>query len=382
MKRTGMKISPGPTLVALMLAVSLLAIALPAKAQDLAAERDMTLTIIGDVRDVDINLFPLPQPQSLGLVFVHEISEPGALSLRIHFTIQRSGEAWGIQVKDENGDVVWSTWNSAVSGDGFWSDEIAGEKVTIDVYSSKPSNLLQLKVDQVAIGRSKITPVSITEPNQLRSINGQAGWIVDLGRSVARLRFVGDNGKMYVCTAFLVTSDLMMTNQHCISSTSEMESTLVDFDYDTDGSPGLTLRLSALLETDYALDYSVIRLVRPVGRTPFELATTSLADGQQLLIIQHPGGEPKQISLEDCTVDGVQVTGRLGTPTDFGHQCDTKGGSSGSPVLEFGGRTVVGLHHLGIREGSSELYNRASHIQLVLDDLDPVVRAEIEGGQQ
>ena len=370
--------------VAVTLAVAMLGFCLAISGQvetdELAAERTRVLTSIGETRDKDLDLFPIFQ--GVGLVFQQPIVELAVVNnLRVHFVIQRSGEAWGIQIKDEAGAVAWSTWDDVVSGIEFWSDEIAGNKVTVEVYSSRPSNLLQLVIDKIAIRTPKVTPVSITGVNQLTSINGQDDWIVQLGRSVARVRFVGDGGKVFVCTAFLVAPDIMLTNQHCIATQSEMESALVDFDFDNPGQPGRTLRLRQLLWTNFALDYSVVRLERPVGRVPLKLNATGPSDDEKLLIIQHPGGEPKQISLADCEVDGALVTGRVGTPTDFGHQCDTKGGSSGSPVIHLSKRQVVGLHHLGISPWDSNLFNRASHIGQVLADMDPLVLAEIEAGQ-
>jgi hypothetical protein len=350
-----------------------------ATAQDLATERSKVLRVLGQTKAVSLPLFPIAD--TVGLVFQQEIIEPGAEGLRIHFAITRSGEAWGVQVKDAAGEVAWSTWDSGAAGDDFWSDEIDGDKLTVEVHSSRPSNLLQLTIDKIAVIKPEVTPVSITGVNQLTSIIGQDDWIVDLGGSVARLRFVGDDGRVYVCTAFLVTSDLMLTNQHCIASQSEMDSALVDFDYLEEGVIGRTLRLSELLETDHTLDYSVVRLSQCVGRTPLELETTHPADDEQLLIIQHPAGEPKQVSIADCTVDGPLVEGRGATDTDMGHQCDTKGGSSGSPVFQFSSQRVVALHHLGINPASGNLFNRAAHIDLILDDMDPAVRAEIEEGQ-
>lgn len=344
-------------------------------AQDLADERARVVQQIGDVDEDDIDLSPLLS--SIGLVYTHDVNKPGVDSLRFHFVIDTPGEGWTLQIEDESGAVAWEVGESEFTDSDFWSPEIGGERVTVNVLSSISSNALQLRINRVVTGARKSTPVSITGVNQLSSIVDQDDWIVDLGRSVTRLRIVGDFGGVYVCTAFLVTADIMLTNQHCIASEPEMKSTTVDFDFDKPGPPPETGKLSALLATDFALDYAVVRLETPVTRPPLQLNYANPGDGEQLLIIQHPGGEPKQISLADCKVDGTLVSGRAKTMTDFGHQCDTKGGSSGSPVLDFDGRSVVGLHHLGIADGSSNLFNRASHINLVLDDMPEDVRNEI-----
>ena len=351
----------------------------PLAAQDLAAERGRVLTVVGHAKGVDLPLFPLAD--GTGVVFRQELFEPGAESLRAHLVVERPGEAWGVQLTNAAGEVVWSTWDGAVEGADFWTDEVAGERATVEVLSSRPANPLRLRIEEVAIGEPEVVPVSITFPNQLATIVGQEDWIVELGRSVARLRFVGDDGGVFVCTAFLVTPDLMLTNQHCIATDSEMLSALVDFDFDEEGTIGSTLRLRELLDTDHGLDYSVVRLDRCVGRLPLRLESTNPPDDEQLLIVQHPGGEPKQVSIADCTVDGPLVPGRAGDDTDFGHQCDTRGGSSGSPVFDFETRRVVGLHHLGINPASGDLFNRAVHIDQVLADLDAALRAEIEAGQ-
>jgi hypothetical protein len=277
--------------------------------------------------------------------------------------------------------VLWETSEEVIVDSGFWSPEFDADQLSIDVFSATSNNALRLILSRVVIGADKGTPESITEPNQLMSINGQDAWILDLGRSVARLRIVGDFGGTFTCTAFLVTPALMLTNQHCIASNAEAKSTKVDFDFNIPGPPGEVGELTELLESDFELDYAVVRLKEPVSRPPLELEVIRPNDDDQLLIIQHPGGEPKQISLADCIVDNVVVEGRGGGMTDFGHKCDTLGGSSGSPVIDFADRKVVGLHHLGIEEGSNKLFNRASHIELVLADMDEEVRVEIENGQ-
>jgi hypothetical protein len=315
-------------------------------------------------------------------VFVQPILESEAESLRLHFVVERAGQAWGVLIKDEAGRVAWSAWDGAVQGDDFWSDEIQGRRLSVELHSARLANPLRLRIDKIAVIRPGGTPESIDGRNQLRSIIGQDDWIVDLGASVARLRFVGDDGWNYVCTAFLVSSDLMLTNQHCIATQAEAQSALVDFDFNEDGRIGRTVRLSQLLDTDYALDYSVVRLSEPVDRGPLRLGLTHPAEKERLLIIQHPAGEPKQVSIDDCTVGWPLVAGRGSEKTDFGHHCDTMGGSSGSPVLQFGSRRVVGLHHLGTTPFSSELSNRATHVDLILNHMAEAVRHQIEAESQ
>jgi V8-like Glu-specific endopeptidase len=77
------------------------------------------------------------------------------------------------------------------------------------------------------------------------------------------------------------------------------------------------------------------------------------------MVIQHPGGEPKQVSFIACEAIQDPVDGR-GPETDFTHTCDTAGGSSGAPVFDLQGR-LVGLHHYGFAEGQIEAWreNRA-----------------------
>lgn len=364
------------------LLVAAAGIAAPVAAQDLAAERRRVLTVTGSVNEVDLPLQPLEEGP--GLVFVRDVTEPQALGLRLRFAVEdEAGNAgsWGVQVKDAAGRPVWSAWGGAVAGAELWSDDVDGRRATVEVYSSRRANPVRLRIDRVAVRKEKITPLSITGQNHLVPISGQDDWIVDSGRSVARLRFVGDDGGSYVCTAFLVTPDLMLTNQHCIASPAELASTLVDFDFDSATATPRTLRLRELLRTNEALDYSLVRLEEAVDRPPLSLDSSSPPDREQLLIVQHPGGEPKQVSLRECTVDGALVEGRRDPDTDFGHQCDTKGGSSGSPVFRFSTKTVVGLHHLGFDPDGESLFNRAVHIEQVMADLSPSLRVEVEAGQ-
>lgn len=341
----------------------------------LEAERAAVLKSIGDVEQSDVRLFPLET--DAGLVFRHIISRPDALNLRLHFTVRRSARDWRLEVKSQ-GESVWAISDEEAASGGFWSDEIPGSRVEITIESSSPDNALELVIDKLVVGRSKITPVSIVGPNQLSPIGRQDAPIVALGRSVARLRFVADGGGAFTCTAFLITRDLMLTNQHCLATPTETESALVDFDFDSATARRTTMRLKELLATDIPLDFSVVRLTQPVDRAPLGLSTTRPQDGGTLLVIQHPAGEPKQVSIADCAVSGAMVPGRDGSPVDFGHTCDTKGGSSGSPVFDFDAMKVIGLHHLGFPEELTGLVNQGTHIDRILEAMGVELREEVE----
>jgi hypothetical protein len=108
---------------------------------------------------------------------------------------------------------------------------------------------------------------------------------------------------------------------------------------------------------------------------------TDAAISEELAIIQHPGGNEKQISFINCTVMALPVDGRA-NETDFSHTCDTAGGSSGSPVFNANG-VLVGLHHYGFNDGQIEEWteNRAVRMSGITDWLQQqgIVQAPSDG---
>ena len=170
---------------------------------------------------------------------------------------------------------------------------------------------------------------------------------------------MADDGGQYLCTGFLIAADLIMTNHHCMKTQSEAASAQVDFDYDRAGAHPVSVNVKELVFADADLDFAVHRLKKGANRTPLKLADGSIQEDQTLLIIQHPAGEPKQVSQKDCKVSGASIRGVSKALTDFGHLCDTLGGSSGSPVIDLKLKVVVGLHHLGFLPTSEKLVNQA-----------------------
>jgi len=349
-------------------------------AQDLATERLAMLPSFGDVEQTEVSLFPVRE--SPGLVFTHPVARPEAESLRIHL-VRADQEAvdgtWEIRVLLPSGELKSRITHDELESGSYWTDEYVGSKVTVEIHSTVEANPIEIKIADIAV--AKIAPImlSITGEGNLTPIGSMPDWVQDMGKSIARLRFVADDRKIYTCTAFLITTDLLLTNQHCIAGTTELESAIVDFDYDTVIADTVFTRLSILTASNYDLDYSIVEMRDTVDRQPLAFDPDVAANDDQLLIIQHPLGEPKQVSVQDCLVSSSPVTGRgdSNTKTDFEHSCDTLKGSSGAPVVDRQQQLVVGLHHLGFEEGNSALLNRAVHISTILDDLDDDVRKKI-----
>jgi hypothetical protein len=307
-------------------------------------------------------VLPLTPPKTIDLRGIGISSAPidrdDTSSFRIHFKIQGTLKpgTWAIRVLDKNRKSVWtysSPENSELSQ--FWSYEIVGKKAVVELFSTHESNQIQLVIDKVAIIQASPIPLSTTPPggNQMTYIKDEAiperrNW----AKAVVRVRFPStDDEYEYSCTGFLISPSLLMTNEHCARIEEEWRSADVDLDFDEPGTrPTNINHFDALLMSDVPRDFAIFHLKVPVtDRQPLQLDAAVPGLTNNLMVIQHPGGQIKQISLIDCRV----VTPPSGYPSseyDLVHLCDSQTGSSGSPVIDDGTKKVVALHHSGWNE--------------------------------
>lgn len=171
-----------------------------------------------------------------------------------------------------------------------------------------------------------------------------------LGRPVGRLDVLYGNGKTGYCTAFIVDSQHLVTNNHCIPGVgdpgvqaAQFVAGYVDAAH-PDKAEKFQVSLEAL-ETSAPLDYSVLRVFGdPSARYgKVELADADPENSEFLWIIGHPQGQAQHISREGCAAADPPVS----TEGKVVHSCDTLGGNSGSPVFRISDRQVVALHHAG-----------------------------------
>lgn len=185
------------------------------------------------------------------------------------------------------------------------------------------------------------------------------------GSSVARIKVLPYQGGALLQplalphngTGWLISSDLLVTNHHVVNARkrTDGQQQVTDpadlqlqargsrsrFDYLSEDDPDTEeARASELVAWDEQLDYAVLRLTGAPPRPFLRVATTPLAVAKDmpvaLNIIQHPGGEPKRIALRNNLAFEAD-------DMDVRYFTDTRGGSSGSPVLTDDW-TVVALH--------------------------------------
>ena len=201
-----------------------------------------------------------------------------------------------------------------------------------------------------------------------------------LARFVCRVRVEaqGNHAREYG-TGFMVSPRLLLTNHHVLPTKDLAGLSDAQFDYQmSEDGQFLRSRYFKLVPTDFfltdqALDYTLVA-VAPISqdRVPLDVYTwiRMIEDegkavfGEPLVIIQHPGGGPKQIARRNNRLVGI-------LENFLQYETDTERGSSGSPV--FNQRwELVALHHQGVplvRDGAIMTVSGTPWDKTLSDDL-------------
>ncbi|MDY7094017.1 MAG: trypsin-like peptidase domain-containing protein [Acidobacteriota bacterium] len=385
-----------------LLALTILACCLPALAQGpeparglITVGEEISLTLESEGLDRTIS------DQSL-LVWHEEISLPGASYIAPHFSYFNLPDGAELIVRSPDGSRSWSFTGygkaEALLKDGFWGIHIPGDTAVLELYSSVAVPEGAVIMDRFAHGYPDAEALIASQPfpddagneaicgsdDSERAQCAQSGHptIYSKSRAVARLLINGTGG----CTGWLVGSQgHLVTNNHCIGNSSDALNT--DYEFMAEGScstfcesfgacPGTVVATSAtFIKTDVGLDYTLVRLpTNPTGTYGYLQMRNSLPNlNERIYIPGHPGAWGKRISIDSthssnplgyCEIDSLSepaCTG--GSVNDIGYFCDTRGGSSGSPVIATADHCVVSLHHCAYCE------NRGTRTPNIISDL-------------
>lgn len=192
---------------------------------------------------------------------------------------------------------------------------------------------------------------------------------IELSKAVARVRVPGGFG-----TGFLIGPGLLLTNNHVIpdAATAGDSRTFAEFNLQQNWQgtvqPSKSFKIVAdAFQTSVGLDYSIVRVQ---GKPEDEFGFIEISDfalpgmNENIQIIQHPSGGPKQIALQNNIV--TRIEGNF-----VRYTTDTEPGSSGSPCFNREWK-LVGLHHSGgdlpLSSGGSEFINEGVLISSIVHD--------------
>lgn len=372
--------------------------------------------IAGDVRPYQAES---PHPYPLGdagrpVVWKDSVVSPNANFIRVHFRGVALAPGDFITVSNPDGSNFWTYTGRGPHGSGeFWSFAVQGDTAIVEIHGGTRNNH-GYRIDAVghgnvsleAVGRrqSDTEVICGTDGREDIACHTDDPTINTNQEAVAQLLFIS-GALQYACTGWLVDGtqdDMLMTNNHCIKTQTEVESLQATFNFqrtacngDSDETPS-SYSGNQLLDTNSVnkhgkregLDFTLLTLNGNPESNWAEL--TPSADpvniGDVIRLIQHPGGRRKEIGYyEDsglttlCQIDTVNQTyGNAAAGSQVGYGCDTEGGSSGSPVTNDLGQ-VIALHHFG---GVQNCLNAGTAMADICNDAGAFLNCYSSGNQE
>jgi V8-like Glu-specific endopeptidase len=224
--------------------------------------------------------------------------------------------------------------------------------------------------------KSKVTVADVQEKiigeNTLRPIAFLAQGL-RVARSVAYIGVRSDL-KHWSGTGFLIAPNIFLTNNHVVPKIDLLATTLIRFNYEENfrgeaqQPREYKAELNGVFYTNKDLDYTILQVEGSPGTEWgwLSLLPQLIKKDDRVNIIQHPTGQPKQISMQNNFVEYVD-------DKVVQYVTSTLPGSSGSPVLNDNWE-VVALHHAGgtLREPDTQrryFRNEGILIKRILADL-------------
>jgi V8-like Glu-specific endopeptidase len=213
----------------------------------------------------------------------------------------------------------------------------------VDGSEFEPTETLQTQESPVIVGTVNWSEATAT-----------TGTIRTRSRAVGYLSIPAVGSR---CTAWLVSNDVAITNNHCIGSSADAVGARISFNYESGvaSTSRIWYDCSTFIKTWTYEDMTAIRCQPLNGLLPGQtygfltVSSTNAATGAGAYVIHQ---NCDYYTSSSCTPNkkyspGAVKNGSYNTK-ELSYDADTLGGSSGSPVLSSTGHTVIGLHHVGV----------------------------------
>ncbi|NQY07575.1 MAG: trypsin-like peptidase domain-containing protein, partial [Flavobacteriaceae bacterium] len=331
---------------------------------------------VADIFDLNLSAKESYRNVKTGLVYQEQFQSEGAgfIKLYIENFDLKPGDYMEVYnpntgdvfIYSEKGKVVGTKENPYMISE-FWTGTIMGDHIIVSLFSknANKSGHYGFDITQVSYGYSveMIERIATRSPddNTIFSICGaddkeaivcyDGTEMYRKGEAVCRLLINGGG----LCTGWLLGCEgNVMTNNHCIGTAAAANNTDFMFNYryttcggTVDATSDIVATSSTFEYTDAGDDFTIVQLpVNPTATYGYlSLASVGASVGERIYIPQHPGGRRKEIAVvTDTDPDAggfAQVANAGGT---IGYNCDTEGGSSGSPVLRYNDNLVISIH--------------------------------------
>lgn len=354
---------------------------------------------VGSVESIDIRSESLGASGAIATRNGWELDiwHPGATYIALHFSEFDLPEGEDVTISDGAGGQSYTLSGRGKMGAGaFWARHIKGDRVLLEFYTRR-GVADGFTIDRYAVGHVDLSgPSGMADPDS-KAICGSDDkrnavcyesshpTKYNRSRAVARLLIQGTK----LCTGWLASADNhLIAANHCIGDSSDALNTDYEFMAETTGclhsscmlcDPGTVFSGAGYIQGNAELDYTLVQVDGNPAATYgwLEIDNRAPATGERIYIPQHPGGRAKELAVESsdpddpgwCEVDGF--TAPCTSPDinylDVNYQCDTEGGSSGSPVMAQSSHKVIALHHC------ANCPNRGVPIDLICDEVCPII---------
>jgi len=314
------------------------------------------------------------QTEEAGAVSSWMVSHPEATYIALHFSSFDLGEGEKLIISDATGAQRYTLSGQGKLGAGtFWARHIKGDTAVLEYSRSKEAPGKGFVIDEYVAGNVDLGGGSteaicgLDDKENAICYASSHPTEYNESRAVARLLIAGSS----LCTGWLVSAqNHLITNDHCISSSSDALNTDYEFMAEAPNCSDTNCQLcwdgvvfsgATYVKGSTNLDYTLVQINsgNPAATYGYlEIDNRDAIPGEEIYIPQYPGGRAKELGIFStdshdtggiCRVYSVSEAPCIGSGySDVGYYCDTEGGSSGSPVLARSSHKVISLHHCAL----------------------------------